>query len=152
MSNGLDVIIVDDDPDVVELLSGIINSFYTWGNVFVFTDVNEAIEYCLLCDHGIAIFVVDVFLGEKSGFLFLDSIAEKFTSAHEDAIMITGHASDDVVNMCEASDIHYLLEKPLRPYALQMSVRAIAMKYLKFAKKVLKDSAFAACVSRVGHK
>jgi len=152
MGSGLDVIIIDDEPDVVELLSGIINSFYTWGEVFVFTDADEAIEYCLLRDPGIAIFVIDVFLGEKSGFLVLDSIAEKFTSAHEDAIMITGHASDDVVNMCEASNIHYLLEKPLRPYALQMSVRSIAMKYLKFAKRILKDSAFAACVSRVEYK
>ncbi len=149
MGTGLDVIIVDDEPDIVELLSGIINSFYTWGKVFVFTNVDEAIEYCLLRDPGIAIFIVDVFLGEKSGFIFLDSIAEKFTSAHEDAIMITGHASNDIVDMCEGSNIHYLLEKPLRPYALQMSVRAIAMKYLKFAKKIMKDSAFAACISRV---
>ena len=149
MANGLDVIIVDDEPSIVELLSGIINKFYTWGNVFVFTDVNDAIEYCLLRDPGIAIFVVDIFIGEKSGFLFLDSIAEKFTSAHEDTIMITGHANDDVVNMCEASNIHYLLEKPLRPYALQMAVRAIAMKYLKFAKRIMKDSDFAAYISKV---
>ncbi len=46
MSDGLDVIIVDADPNVCEHLSEIINRFYTWGNVFVFTSVDEAAEYC----------------------------------------------------------------------------------------------------------
>lgn len=149
MDRGLDIMIVDDDPCIVELLSDIINRFYTWGDVLVFTDVNEATEYCLLRETGIAIFVIDVFLGEKSGFLFLDSISEKFSSAYEDTVMITGHASNDIVNMCVASNIHYLLEKPLRPYALQMSVTAIAMKYINFAKKIIKDPEFAKNILKI---
>ena len=43
MSNGLDVIIVDDDPMVCEILAEIVKRFYTWGDVLVFTDVDEAI-------------------------------------------------------------------------------------------------------------
>ena len=34
------------------------------------------------------------------------------------------------------------------PYALQLAVRAIAMKYLTFAKRLLRDPAFAADVSK----
>ena len=148
MAQGLDVIIVDDEPAVCEVISDIMKGFYTWGDVLTFTDVDEAIEYCLNCDIGVAIFIVDVFLGGKNGFYFLDIIDEKFPTAHEDTIMITGNASDDVVNMCVASNVNHLLEKPIRPYALQLSVRAIVMKYLKFAKKLLQDPIFAENVAR----
>lgn len=148
MSTGLDVVVVDDDPGICELISSIITRFYAWGEVITFTDVDKATEYCLTRDIGIAIFVVDVFLGGKSGFYFLDAIEEKFSTAHEDTIIITGYASDDVVNMCVASDVTHLLEKPIKPFALQLAVRAIVGKYLKFAKKLLQDPAFAKSVAR----
>ena len=100
-------------------------------------------------DIGVAIFVVDVFLGGLSGFYFLDAIEEKYPTAHEDTIIISGNASDDIVNMCLASNVNYLLEKPLKPYALQLAVRAITAKYLAFAKKLLQDPSFAESVARL---
>lgn len=142
MSDGLDVIIVDDDQNVCELLAQIINRFYTWGDVFVFSDVHEAMFYCLNRDSGIVIFVVDVFLGDMSGFAFLDAMVEKYSGAHEDAIVITGDASDTVVNMCVASNVNHLLEKPVRPYALQFAVRAITSKYLNFLRRLREDQDF----------
>lgn len=147
MREGLDVIIVDDDPDICEILSGTIKRFYTWGDVITFSDTDAAKTYCLNRDVGIAIFIVDVFLGGESGFYFLDSIEERFPSAHSDSVIITGNASDDIVNMCVASDVNHLLEKPVKPYALQLAVRAIAEKYLKFAKKLFEDPDFAKSVS-----
>ena len=114
-----------------------------------YSDVDEAISYCLNREIGVAIFIVDVFLGGKSGFLFLDSIEERFPSAHKDAIIISGMASDDIVNMCLASDVNYLLEKPIKPYALQLAVRAITGKYLDFAKKLMQDSSYAESVARL---
>jgi DNA-binding NtrC family response regulator len=143
MPDGLDVIVVDDDQDVCELISSTIKRFYTWGKIISFTDSETATTYCLERDIGVAIFVVDVFLGGASGFFFLDAIEKKFPTAHSDAIIITGNASDDIVNMCVASDVNHLLEKPIRPYALQLAVRAIAEKYLKFAKKLFQDPVFA---------
>lgn len=148
MSDGLDVIVVDDDPAVCELLTEIIKGFYTWGEVHAFTDTDEAISYCKNCETGVAIFVLDVFLGDRTGFSFLDAIEDKFPMAHEDTILITGKASDDVVNTCLASDITHLLEKPIRPYALQLAVRAIVTKYIKFAKRLLLDPALAESVSK----
>ncbi|MBC8433612.1 MAG: response regulator transcription factor [Desulfobacterales bacterium] len=148
MSDELDVIIVDDDPSVCEVLTDMIKKFYTWGNVISFTDVDEAISYCLSLEVGVGIFVIDVFLGGQSGFCFLDSIKDKFPAAHEDSVVITGSASDDVVNMCISSDVHYLLEKPIRPYALQLAVRAIVTKYLTFARRLLRDPSFAANVTK----
>ena len=149
MSEGLDIIIVDDDPNVCELIATTVKRFYTWGEVLAFDNTKDATDYCLGRDIGVAIFIVDVFLGGVSGFFFLDSIEEKFPTAHSDAIIITGNASDDIVNMCIASDVNHLLEKPVKPYALQLAVRAIAEKYLKFAKKLFQDPDFAKNVSEI---
>jgi CheY-like chemotaxis protein len=149
MSDGLDVIVVDDDPGICEVISELIESFYSWGNVHSFSDPDKAISYCLNREIGVAIFIVDVFLRGLSGFYLLDAIEAKYPTAHEDAILISGNASDDVVNMCLASNVNYLLEKPIKPYALQLAVRAITAKYLEFAKKLLQDSAFAENVARL---
>lgn len=143
MVEGLDVIIVDDDPTVCNVIEQIVKDFYCWGNVITFDDPDEAILYCLSSRYGVAIFIVDVFLGGKSGFFFLDAVEKRFPSAHRDAIVVTGNASDDVVNMCMASNVNYLLEKPVRAYALQFAVRAIVEKYIHFAQKLLKDEEFA---------
>ena len=149
MSDGLDVIVVDDDLNVCEIITDIVKGFYTWGDVFSFSDVDVATSYCHNREVGVAIFIVDVFLGGKSGFYFLDTIEEKFPTAHEDSIIITGNASDDIVNMCVAANVYYLLEKPIRSYALQLAVRSIVSKYLKFSKKLLQDPIFAEMVAKV---
>jgi len=148
MPDGLDVIVVDDDPGVCDAVSEIVRSFYSWGEVHGFTDFDEAKSFCLKRQTGVAIFILDVFMGEQTGFAFLDEIEERFPMAHEDAIIMTGYASDEVVNSCIASDINHLLEKPIRPYALQLAVRAIVSKYIKFAKKLLGDPAFAERAAR----
>jgi response regulator of citrate/malate metabolism len=146
-ANGLDVIVIDDDPGIAQVLKELIESFYTWGAVLSFSNADKALAYCLKREVGVAIFVVDVFLRGTSGFLFLDSIEEKFPSAHEDAIIISGKASEDVVNMCLASRVGYLLEKPVKPYALQLAVRAITNKYLDFAKRLLRDPGVARAIA-----
>ena len=143
MSERLNVIIVDDDPEVCEVITEIIERFYTWGKVLAFTNADEAASYCQDQGTGLAIFVLDAFLENATAFTFLDSISDKFPMAYEDSIIITGKASDDVVNICIASDITYLLEKPIRTYALQQAVRAIVGKYMKFAKKLLADPVLA---------
>jgi CheY-like chemotaxis protein len=149
MSDGLDVIVVDDDQGICEVIAELIESFYSWGKVYCFSNPDEAIAFCLNRDIGVAIFVIDVFLGGFSGFYFLDAIEHKYPTAHEDTIIISGNASDDVVNMCLASNVNHLLEKPLKPFALQLAVRAITAKYLEFAKKLLADQSFAENVARL---
>ena len=149
MSDGLDVIIIDDDKGICEIIKELVESFYTWGDVISFSNAEEAIAYCRQRDVGVAIFIIDVFLGGLSGFYFLDEIEEKFPTAHEDSIIISGNASEDVVNMCLASRVNYLLEKPIKPYALQLAVKAITGKYLDFAKKLLQDSTYAASIAKL---
>ena len=148
MSDGLDVIILDDDSSVCEILEQIIRRFYTWGNVLPFTRMEEAVQYCQTRQSGVAVFVLDVYIGELNCFGFLDAIADRFPMAYEDSVIITGNASDDVVNMCVASDITHLLEKPVRAFALQLAVRSIVNKYMRFAKKLLQDPVLAESVSK----
>jgi DNA-binding NtrC family response regulator len=149
MSDGLDVMVLDDDPGISHVLKELIESFYSWGKVVAFSNADKAMDWCLKQDVGLGIFVVDVFLKGMSGFFFLDSIEHKYPSAHRDAIIISGKASEDVVNMCLASNVTYLLEKPIKPYALQLAVRAITSKYLDFAKKLLHDPSLAKSISRL---
>ncbi len=149
MSDGLDVIVVDDDPSVCEVITEIVRRFYAWGTVVPFTDMNEALDHCRTRESGVAVFILDVHLGDGSCFSFLDEIVARFPMAYEDAVVISGHASDDVVDMCVAYDITHLLEKPVRAYALQLAVRSIVNRYVKFAKKLLQDPALAESVARV---
>jgi response regulator of citrate/malate metabolism len=146
MVESLDVIIIDDDPAVCDVIAMMIKLFYTWGQVYAFTRTEEAISFCRKQKSSVAIFVLDVFLDDETGFGFLESIVDKFPLAYQDTIIVTGNVSDDVVNMCIASNITYLVEKPIRPYTLQLAVRAIVAKYIKFAKKILKDPALAESV------
>jgi len=149
MSTKLDVIVVDDDPSVNTVISRIIQSFYKWGEVISFTDIDAAIAYCMRHEMGVAVFVLDIYLGEKTGFDFLDQIVKRFPSAREDTIIITGNASDETVNQCISSGVYHLLEKPIKPYALQLAVRAIIMKYVKFAQRLFQDPIFADRVKKV---
>jgi response regulator of citrate/malate metabolism len=149
MSDGLDVLIIDDEKEVCDILSSHIEKFYTWGDVTTCTDVERALSYCRSRPGSIMIFVLDVFVGDSNGFLFLDAIAEKYPNAYHDTIMITGNANDDVVDMCVASGVNHLLEKPVKPYALQLAVRSIVSKYLKFAKMLLNDPDFAENIERI---
>lgn len=148
MTDGLDVIIVDDDEAVCSVLAAIVKTFYVWGDVLDFNDVDQAVSYCRQKKEGVAIFILDVFLGKETGFGFLDTIAEKFPMAHGDTIIITGNASADVVNMCIASNITYLIEKPIHTYTLQFAIRAIVAKYIRFAKRLLEDPVLAESVRR----
>jgi response regulator of citrate/malate metabolism len=147
MSDSLDVIIVDDDPAVCEIVSKTITRFYTWGQVRPFTKAEEAISFCRNQKSAVAIFILDVFMGDETGFGFLEAIIDKYPLAYQDTIIVTGNASDDIVNMCIASDITFLIEKPIRTYALQLAVRAIVSKYIKFAKKILRDPALAESIA-----
>ena len=103
MSDGLDILIIDDEKEVCDVLSSHIRKFYTWGDITTCTDVERAVSYCRSRPGSIMIFVLDVFVGDSNGFLFLDAIADKYPNACHDTIMITGNANDDVVDMCVAS-------------------------------------------------
>ena len=146
MDDNLDVIIVDDDPVVCDVIAMMIKLFYSWGQVYAFTKSEEAVSFCRKRKSSVAIFVLDVFLDNETGFEFLEAIVDKYPLAYQDTIIVTGNVSDDVVNMCIASNITYLVEKPIRPYTLQLAVRAIVAKYLKFAKKILDDPGLAESV------
>lgn len=143
MRNNLDVIVLDDEPLICQLITEILKSFYTWGKIHTFTDYDKALSFCEKRPPGVAIFILDVYLDKKTAFDFLKEISDKFAWASEDTIIMTGNASDDIVNRCIASDINYLIEKPMRAYSLKLAVRAIVGKYTVFAKRLVSNPDFA---------
>jgi CheY-like chemotaxis protein len=149
MSDKLDVIVLDDDPQMCSLITDILEGFYVWEDVHAFTNFNDALAFCKKKKLGVAVFILDVYLGKKTAFDFLDQISDQCAWASEDTVIITGNASDDVVNMCIAANITYLIEKPMKPYELKLAVRAIVGKYLRFAKRLLGDSDYADCVAKI---
>jgi response regulator of citrate/malate metabolism len=149
MSDNLDVIVLDDDPQMCSFLTEMLKHFYTWGDIHSFTDVREALSFCRHKKPGVAIFILDVYLGKETAFDFLDKISEKFAWAAEDTVIITGNASDDIVNMCIASNVTYLLEKPIKGYTLKFAVKAIVGKYIRFARRLLHDPDYAKSVAEI---
>lgn len=149
MPAGLDVIILDDEKPIADHLGELTEDFYSWGNVYAFSDMLEARTFCFNRDSSLAIFVLDMFLGGQTAFDFIEAVTIHYPMAAEDSIIITGHASTDIVNMCMASGVNHLLEKPIKPYAYQFAVRAIANKYLRFAKKLMHDPELAGDVQRM---
>ena len=149
MSDNLDVIVLDDDPQMCSFLTEILKQFYTWGDIHSFTNVREALSFCRHKKTGVAIFILDVYLGKETAFDFLDQVSKKFAWAAEDTVIITGNASNDIVNMCIASNVTYLLEKPIKGYTLKFAVRAIVGKYIRFAKRLLHDPDYAKSVADI---
>lgn len=76
----IDVIFVDDDIEICNIMKEL---FYRWGLRYfkVFSDVQEAVEYCLSQDLGIAIFIVDYNLGGQTEIFFLDQVRRNFPNA-----------------------------------------------------------------------
>ena len=50
MSDGLDVIIIDDDKGICDIIKELVESFYSWGDVISFSNADKAIDYCLQRD------------------------------------------------------------------------------------------------------
>ncbi|ADK83769.1 response regulator receiver protein [Desulfarculus baarsii DSM 2075] len=149
MANGLDVIILDDERQIAEHLKDLTETFYSWGQVHAFSDALEARTFCFNRESSLAIFVLDMFLGGQTAFDFIEAVTIHYPMAAEDSVIITGHAGNDIVNMCMAAGVTHLLEKPIKPYAYQFAVRAIANKYLRFAKKLMHDPELAGDVARM---
>jgi response regulator of citrate/malate metabolism len=143
MNRGLDVVILEDDPAVLGVLTAQVGRFYRHGEVRPFGDFLEARTFCFGRDSSLAIFVLDAFLGQYTAFDFLEAVAVHYPLAAEDTLVVTGRASDELVNRCMAAGVNHLLEKPIKPYALQFAIRAIASKYLRFAKQITGDAELA---------
>jgi hypothetical protein len=41
MSDGLDVIIIDDDKGICEIIKELVENFYSWGDVISFSNAEE---------------------------------------------------------------------------------------------------------------
>ncbi len=146
----LDVIILDDNQIVAEMLQGMVRKYYSWGQVKAFTNLSQARSYCLERETRVAIFIIDVYLENGTGFGFLESLAQEYPLAAEDTIIVAGLANDEVVERCLDLGITHLLEKPVSPYGLELAVRSVVAKYTKFLKILAEDPGLEEMVKNLG--
>ncbi len=127
----IDVIFVDDDREICSMMK---DQFYKWGLRYfkIFSDVHEAVEYCLSQDLGIAIFIVDYNLGRQSGLFFLDKVRRKFPNAYLDAIILSGECGAHFNDLCASAGVKHVLEKPIKLNELSDTILSIAKKYEPF--------------------
>jgi DNA-binding NarL/FixJ family response regulator len=149
---GLDIIIVDNSKSICEAIARMANRFYTYGGIHSFTNPDEALSYCMSRKYGIAVFIVDVFLGGRTGFAFLDELSERYQSIYQDSIITADNATGDLVDMCTKSEVYHLLEKPIGKYSLELAIRSIAMKYIRFAEAMQNDPEFAKWVNSISRR
>ena len=140
----IDAIILDDDEQVCEVLADLFRGFHVWGEVYAFSDFDEAVDFCHQRHCGLAVFVLDVYLEDATAFDFLEAVKDQYPMAADDCIIITGRADDEVLEKCLEARVNHLLEKPVRSYAFQFAVQAIVSKYQRFAPRLLNDPEFAA--------
>lgn len=145
----LDLIILDDEPEVARVLGLMAEEFYSWGKVRVFTDYLEARTFCFNRGASLGIFLLDVYLGEYSAFDFIEAVRLHYPMAPDDTIVITGLADESIVESCLVAGVGYLLEKPVKPFSLQFAVRTLVSKYVRFAPKLMSDPALARDIQRI---
>ena len=123
MEKKLSILLVDDEAIVGNRLKPALTKIGY--DVEAFEDPKDAM--LRLDEKEFDIVITDIMMSEVNGIQLLEFVQSK--NERTKVIMITGYASEDVVNRCVASDVHHLLEKPIEPYALQLALRAIVAKY-----------------------
>lgn len=133
-----EVIFVDDDREICNLMKEYFNRLGL--RYFkIFSDVHEAVEYCLSQDLGIAIFIVDYNLSGQTGLFFLDQVRSKFPNAYLDAIILSGHCGAHFNDLCSSAGVKHVLRKPTNLDELSNTILSIAKKYepyLDFLRQV----------------
>jgi CheY-like chemotaxis protein len=124
----IDVIFVDDNREICDMMKAY---FHLWGlrKFKIFSDVHEAVEYCLSQDLGIAIFIIDYKLAGQTGLFFLDQVRRKFPNAYTDAIILSGHCGAYLNDLCSSAGVWHVLQKPFDCNRLYNEMASIAEKY-----------------------
>lgn len=124
----IEVIFVDDDREICDLMKECFNRLGL--RYFkIFSDVHEAVTYCLSHDLGIAIFIVDYNLAGQTGLFFLDQVRSKFPNAYLDAIILSGHCGTHFNDLCSSAGVKHVLGKPTNLDELSNTILSIAKKY-----------------------
>ena len=113
------VLIVDDDPAVVEALTAALNGTY-----IVHGAATGEEAYAILRGHPIAAIILDAVLGREHG---LDLIERFRAVSRAPIIMLTGHGSEELAVRAFRAGVVDYLRKPVRVKEL----RATLSKWLR---------------------
>ena len=129
MHDGLDVIIVDDDPGVCQVISEIIKSFYVWGDVFTFTDVDdasdgtEALEKLREKRYGLVI--SDWNMEPMTGYELLKEVRADEELNRTPFIMITAESNTENVIAAKKAGVSNYIVEPSNAGTLKAKIAAV---------------------------
>lgn len=134
----IDVLVVDDERDIRELVSGILeDNGYTVRTASNYTETIQEIA-----NREPSIVILDVWLGDgsKDGVVLLNTIME--SHAHVPVIMMSGHSTIETAVEAIKHGAYDFIEKPFESERLLISVeRALEMFKLRFENETLKAKA-----------
>jgi CheY-like chemotaxis protein len=115
------ILIVDDDPDVIEALSAVFSD----GGAKVSTarDGNQAIER--VEEHRPDLVILDAMLPKRSGFLVLETLRTRPEESRPRVIMITGNQGKRHQSWAETLGVDAYFNKPFRLDRLMESVERL---------------------------
>ncbi len=123
------VLILDDNPDVVESLRLLLEPSY---RVLGATRVQEAL--CLLEQEEVHVIMTDQRMPEMSGVEFLARIREQWTDAVR--VLLTGYADlPTVVDAVNVGNVHRYVSKPWDPEELLLILRQATERYEMHAER-----------------
>ncbi len=131
------ILIIDDEPSICEVLSGILED----EGYEVVTAEDGILGLRVLEQDDFDLVILDVWLPGKGGIDVLKEIKEKFS--HIEVVIITGHGTIDMAVKSIKLGSFDFLEKPLSLERVVTVVRnALALETLRKENKALKDSLF----------
>ena len=145
------ILMIDDDPEFVDATSNLLDA--KGYEVVSAPNGKEGLEKAQKNKPNLIL--LDVMMTTKSeGFDVAREMHKDKSLRNTPVIMITGVRKEMNLPFGFEPDetwlpVERVLEKPVKPYALQLAVRAIAEKYLNFAKKLFQDPDFARSVSSI---
>lgn len=119
------IVIVDDEPLIANGLKKLINqSNYPLEVVPVFYSSKKALEYC--STHTVDIILTDINMPELNGLELIRLLKEKKPTL--EAIILTGFGSYSYAKEAITLGVHHFLEKPIRKFELEETLRKVLIK------------------------
>jgi len=115
------ILIVDDDPAFVHLLTNLISSF---GETPI-TSTQGANLFSILEEEAIDLILLDIYMPIVSGLTILKKIKSNENYEHIPVIMITGSDEMDIMTECFESGASDFIKKPVSPVILQARLSSI---------------------------
>lgn len=131
-SDRLSILIVEDNPDLLDFLS---DSFRKTYNVFIATNGVEALK--VISEHQIDTVVSDVMMPEMDGETLCERLKNDLQTSHIPVILLTAKNDEESIKKGFAAGAEAYVAKPFDPQILELRVQNILRSRRKFLNSII---------------